>query len=94
MFEDYGWARRWDGYKPWSFESTGSLIDLHGDWEDGYLFGGKRVKKSKSDSRTSWVEDFVSDVDKLNESDSPNGEIRIVLPKGDEVEDPDSPQSH
>ena len=95
ILEDYGWAQRWGerieskpfGYKPWNSEPTGRLIDLHGDWEDGYLFGGKRVKKGKSDSRASWVEAFVSDVDKLNESESPNGEIRIVLPKGDEPEE-------
>jgi hypothetical protein len=95
IFEGYGWAWRWDerneskpfGYKPRSSGSTGSLIDLHGDWEDESLFGGKRVKKSKRDARASWVEAFVSEVDKLNASESPNRDIRIVLPKGNEPEE-------
>jgi hypothetical protein len=74
-------------YKPGSSAASRGLIDLYGDYEDEDLFGGTKVKKAKSDRRSSWVEDFVSNVDKLNDSGSPNSDIRIVLTEGDEPEE-------
>ena len=68
-------------YKPWSYSSNWSLIDLYGDCEEEGLFGSKRMKKMKKDLSAPWVEAFVSDLKELGESRSPNDNIRIMLPE-------------
>jgi hypothetical protein len=75
-------------YKPWSFTSTRSLIDLYGDYEGGEnLSARKKVKKAKEEPPTQWVEAFVSDLGELEDSTDPNRDIRIVVSEEDKLEE-------
>ena len=92
---DSGQVERWDSEtehwdfksKPWRLSSTPGLIDLDGDYDDGDLFNEDKERQANNDSKTPWLVDFVDDFESLEESMSPNNDIRIMLSGEDEPEE-------